>query len=1251
MTLLTPNRQGSNNQSKIPLRLVLVVPFLLQIFGAVGLVGYFSFINGQQAVNELASQLMGEVSDRVEQNLKVYLATSHRINQTNLNAVNLGLLNMRDLQPWEKYLWQQVQLFPHITFILVANEKGEQRTGEKLADGSLRINVVGEQTGYNFHSYKTNANGERTTLLTTIKNYDPRSQNWYNALQAGKPIWSEVDVSFLEPTLLISALQPVYPQKEGQLRGVLKTALRLDRIGYFLNGLEIGKSGQAFIIDRKGTLLATSTDEKPFRITNNTKYLLKATDSSQPLTEATARYIATHLGSLDQIKRSWQTKFTFKNKRHFLQVLPFLDRQGLDWLVVVVVPESDFMDTINANTRTTILLCLGALVLATVLGIFTSQWIAKPILRLRDASLAIANGNFDQTIAINSIEELSVLGVAFNQMGQQLKQSRAQLEDYARSLEQKVEERTQALQQEIRDKEAAERHRTTAQEALRVSEERWQLALRGTNDGIWDCDLATQKIFYSPRCKQMLGYEDREIGNNLDEFNSRIHPDDVEQTRQAVQDHLAGKTPFYAVEIRIRSKDGTYKWMLSRAQAVRDETGKPIRLVGAITDISDRRQREEALQSIVKGTASAIGSEFFHCLVQHLAKVLQVRCALVAECADREKTRARTLAVWAGEGLGENFEYNLAGTPCAYVMNQQRCFYLENVQTLFPGDRYLVDFNIQGYWGIPLQNSAGDSIGVLAVLDVKPMRYSQTQESILKIFAARAGAELERKHIEEQLRAAKDAADSANRAKSEFLANMSHELRTPLNGILGYAQILSKGNPLNPQQRQGISTIYQCGSHLLTLINDILDLSKIEARKMELHPGSFHFPSFLQGLVEICRIKAEQKGILLNYQSTSSLPEGIFADEKRLRQVLINLLSNAIKFTDTGSVTFQVEVISHQSSVNSQGLMTNDQGLMTNTKLRFHIEDTGVGMSSEQLERIFLPFEQVGSVTKQIEGTGLGLTISQNIISMMGGTINVKSQPGVGSIFWVDLDLPEATDWVKAARTSEQGAIAGIKGKTPQILVVDDKWENRSVLTSLLKLVGFEVVEATNGREGLEKAAAFRPDAIITDLAMPEMDGFEMMQRIRASPDLKDVVIIVSSASAFEIDRQSSLLAGGDDFLPKPVQAIELFNLLQNYLKLTWIYSCEDERGEEQDKNLSLDALTSQNYPEKIVAPPSENLTVLWDLAKKGRVTNLQEEAERIERLDKKFVPFSRQLVQLAREFKIKEIREFIKQYLEERNE
>src|SRR4028119_377838 len=475
------------------------------------------------------------------------------------------------------------------------------------------------------------------------------------------------------------------------------------------------------------------------------------------------------------------------------------------------------------------------------------------------------------------------------------------------------------------------------------------------------------------------------------------------------------------------------------------------------------------------------------------------------------------------------------------------------------------------------------------------------------------------------LEAKKDSANAANQAKSDFLANMSHELRTPLNGILGYAQILGRSKVIPEKERHGVNIIHQCGSHLLTLINDVLDLSKIEARKLELTPKAIHLPSFLQGVVEICRVRSDQKGIDFIYQPDPNLPTGIETDEKRLRQVLLNLLGNAIKFTDKGSITLKVEAIESIESNASMPL----------PRLKFQVIDTGVGIASDQVNKLFQAFEQVGDRKRQSEGTGLGLAISQRIVQLMGGEIQVESQLGVGSTFYFEVALPIATDWAQKSSVKDGRTIIGYEGASRHILIVDDRWENRSVLVNLLEPIGFTFTEAENGQAGLEKAREKLPDLIITDLAMPIMDGFELLKHLRKSQELKRLKVLVSSASVAQIDQQMSIEAGGDDFLTKPVDAEELLMLVAKHLQLTWKYDATELST--SDNKLSATEL---------IPPSAADLQILLELAQDGLLRELAETAAEIGQKDERYQPFIQEVIQLAKQFQTENIEQLIQEHL-----
>lgn len=397
------------------------------------------------------------------------------------------------------------------------------------------------------------------------------------------------------------------------------------------------------------------------------------------------------------------------------------------------------------------------------------------------------------------------------------------------------------------------------------------------------------------------------------------------------------------------------------------------------------------------------------------------------------------------------------------------------------------------------------------------------------------------------------------------------------------------------------------------MINDILDISKIEANKMEINNTEINFHDFLKDTVSIAEIKAEQKGIGFQFDRDSRLPQWVSGDEKRIRQVLFNLLSNAIKFTDRGGVIFRV--------------------FRKKTKIRFEIQDTGPGISEHDFETIFSPFQQVGDVKRKVEGTGLGLAITLKLITMMNGELKFKSAVGRGSTFWFELELEELEKHDE--KVFQEREISGFKSSECKMLVIDDVEKNRSFLKDAMQPIGFEIFEADNGSSGIDMAVQVKPDIILMDLMMPEMDGFEAARQIRRIPEIKDTIIISVSASAMSKARERSLDAGCNDHITKPVRINSLLERIRKYLNIEWIY--EDESHKEKSHSLE----------KCIVLPPVEILSPLAEMAKKGDVAGIRKWAQELEDNDGRYKCFKEKLEQLAKNFLINDIEKMIMQHME----
>jgi two-component system sensor histidine kinase/response regulator len=454
----------------------------------------------------------------------------------------------------------------------------------------------------------------------------------------------------------------------------------------------------------------------------------------------------------------------------------------------------------------------------------------------------------------------------------------------------------------------------------------------------------------------------------------------------------------------------------------------------------------------------------------------------------------------------------------------------------------------------------GEVIGsVVTFRDITERK--QVEQELLE---AHHGLERKVKERTRELEVAKKGAEAANLAKSVFLSSMSHELRTPMNAILGFAQLMQRDPSLKTEQRSNLETINRSGQHLLALINDVLEISRIEAGRTERVDSAFDFHDFLLGIEEMLQVRAKAKDISLNVER-GELPRYVEIDENKLSQILINLLGNAVKFTDSGSVTLSVQA----GKARGQTI-----------PVEFVIKDTGVGIAAEEMDKIFEPFWQTAVGKQRSEGSGLGLAICRKFVQLLGGDVSVTSELGKGSEFRFTLPI-KLVEAENMPQVETPAKVTGLEEGQPEyrILVVEDKPDNRQLLCDLLEQVGFQVLEAVNGEEAINMFKDEHPDLICMDMRMPVMDGYEAIRSIKATPEGKRTPIIALTASAFEEDREAIMATGSDSFVRKPLKEHELFDNIKQLLGVSFRY---EERRDDSRKSTSLDPLELALLPNEL---------------------------------------------------------------------
>lgn len=708
-----------------------------------------------------------------------------------------------------------------------------------------------------------------------------------------------------------------------------------------------------------------------------------------------------------------------------------------------------------------------------------------------------------------------------------------------------------------------------AEQKLRSSEERLRRSQVFANIGTWDWNISSGDLYWSERIAPLFGYEEDKLATTYENFLNSVHPDDRESVIRAVNDCVQKGKEYY-IEHRCVWPDGTTRWLLEQGDVVRGDDSEPLHMLGVVQDITRRKQLEETLanqgsllnilrHAMTEFVSSRNFRESAAYLLNGLLKLTGSQFGFTGEILYDEQgqrylqTHAISNIAWNDEtrevyenGAATGMMFSNLNTLFGYTVRTGEVV-ISNQPANDPRATGLPEGHpeVNSYLGVPLYY--GDELVGMYAIANREGGYQQELVEFLYPFNATYGVLIDAKRTSEserntrrELQDSKEDAERANRAKSEFLSSMSHELRTPMNAILGFGQLLEM-EELNETQRENVEEILHAGNHLLDLINEVLDLAKVEAGRISLSIEAVDLADVLQECLALMQPQVSARGlnVSLSHAGESVSPERVRefdcvvrADRTRLKQVVLNLLSNATKYNS------------------EHGRIGIDVSRTACDDVRIAISDTGAGIPRERQAELFTSFNRLGAEHSDIEGTGIGLVISKNIVELMGGAIGFESTPGQGSCFWIDLEADELAVARQAEDTQDANALTAVTADKEQVvLYIEDNPANLKLVSRLLgKRPNVHLLTAHTPELGLQLANQRLPGIILLDINLPGMDGYEALQVLRLNPKLKNSIVIAVSANAMPGDIEKGLAAGFNDYITKPIDVGQFFSTLDKVL-------------------------------------------------------------------------------------------------------